>query len=98
MGDNNGLVRLHGVVELKRGHSDELVAVLHVEAYPDSFIHVILVDSRGLTVLFNVYRSGSSYGRAGDIKIRGKNFETTKYVGDGTAYLSLNGITWYASQ
>ena len=94
--DSNGLIRLHGVVELKNGHSDELVVVLPEAAYPGSFIYANRVDSRGVTVTVCVYKNGSSYGRAGDIKIRGSN--GGKYTGAGTAYVSLNGITWYSAQ
>lgn len=86
---------MHGVIRLKAGGHDELVAVLPEEIHPQHFIYENRVDSRGETVNIRVYAYKTTHGKCGEMKLRGSPNATGVYVGTGSAYISLNGISWY---
>ena len=96
--NKDGLVILHGVIQMRTGYHNELVTTLPKEAHPTRFIYANRIDSRGAAVTINVYCNGSSYGKCGEIKVRGGPNSTGKYMGTSGTFISLNGICWYASK
>lgn len=93
---NSGLVTLTGIITLKHGYHDELVARLPKEIHPSHFIYENRVDSSGETVNIGIYAKGSSYGKCGEIKLRGSPNSKGVYLGSAS-YISINGISWYVS-